>query len=168
MNIERKISEDKIPHLVANILHSCTIVIGLMLPLLVREQVSKLEELIANLYFTLTHIVLAFKIFTFVQVNRKMKETARATNNNDNTANYPENLTAKEMILFWLSPHIVYKASNSEGHKSAQLTRRVGYIAYRIVELLILSVVFRYQFLVISEICEELLKGVSIAYKVER
>ena len=168
MYIERKISEDKIPHLMANILHTCTIVIGLMLPLLLRVQVAQLEELIANLYFTLTHIVLAFKIFSFVQVNRKMKETVRATNNNDNTANYPENLTAKELILYWFSPHIVYKPKKSVGQKSAQTDRRIGYIAYRIVELLILSVVFRYQFLVISEICEELLESVSIAYKVER
>ena len=166
--IERQIAEDKISYLVANILHTCTIVTGLMLPLLVRARVSHLEELIANLYFTLTHLVLAFKMISFVQVNRKMKEIARASNNNDNPANYPENLTVKEMILFWLSPHIVYKATNSEDKQSAQVSRRAGYIVYRIVELLVLSLVFRYQFLVISEICEDLSKSVSVVFTVER
>merc|ERR1711976_661362 len=91
--IERLISEDKIPHLVANIIHTCIIVTGLILPLLLREHVSQLEELIANLYFTLAHLVLAFKMISFVKVDRTMKEKARATNNNNNQANYPENLT---------------------------------------------------------------------------
>ena len=168
MYIERQISEDKISHLVANILHTCTIVTGLVLPLLVREQVSQLEELIANLFFTLTHLVLAFKTISFVQVNRKMKEIARASNNNDNPANYPDNLTVKEMILFWFSPHIVYKATDSEDNQGAQVSRGVGYIVYRVVELLILSLVFRYQFLVISEICEDLSKSVSVVFTVER
>ena len=160
MYIERLISEDKIPHLVANVLHTCIIVTGLMLPLLMREQVSQLEELIANLYFTLTHLVLAFKMISFVQVNRTMKETARVTNNNHNQAKYPENLTAKEMIRFWLAPQIVYTATKSEDKESEKVSRRAGYIIYRIVELLILSLVFRYQFLIISEICEDMSKSV--------
>ena len=168
MYIERLISEDKIPHLVANVLHTCIIVTGLMLPLLMREHVSQLEELIANLYFTLTHLVMAFKMISFVQVNRTMKETARVTNNNDNQAKYPENLTAKEMIRFWLSPQIVYTATKSEDKESEKVSRRAGYIVYRIVELLILSLVFRYQFLIISEICEDLSKSVSFVYTVER
>ena len=168
MYIERLFSEDKIPHLVANIIHTCIIVTGLILPLLVREHVSQLEELIANLYFTLTHLVLAFKMISFVQANRTMKQKARVTNNNGNQANYPENLTVKEMVLFWFSPQIVYTASKSEDKESEKVSRRAGYIVYRIVELLILSLVFRYQFLVISEICEDLSKSVSFVFTVER
>ena len=168
MYIERLISEDKIPHLVANIIHTCIIVTGLILPLLVREHVSQLEELVANLYFTLTHLVLAFKMISFVQANRTIKEIARVTNNNDNQANYPENLTAKEMVLFWFSPQIVYTASKSEDKESEKVSRRAGHIVYRIVELLILSLVFRYQFLVISEICEDLSRSVSFVFTIER
>ena len=45
MIIERQIAEDKIPLLAANLLHTFTIVTGLLLPLMVRERVSQLEEL---------------------------------------------------------------------------------------------------------------------------
>ena len=141
-----------------------------MLPLLVRETVVELEGLIANLFFTLIHLVLTFKMISFVQVNRKMKETAKTSNNNDNPANYPENLTANELIMFWLSPQIVYKANKPEEKEKSKRTnpRKVGHIIYRIVELLVLSPVFRYQFLMISQICEELLQSGSVAFTVER
>ena len=161
--MERSVGFDQVKLEVANTVHSITIFITFLLPTLFMDGVKDLDSLMVNLFFNMVFIILALKTISYIHVNRTMRDTIIAANNNCKEAEiYPSNLTFRNIFKHWLSTSLVYRPSQLSSSKDeVKKPRKMLFIVYKLLETLGLLLVVRVPYLIITDVTGSLLEAVS-------
>ena len=152
--MEKLVSENRISKSLSSLVHYAIILLSFALPITLSHPLIDLDGLMVSLYTTLVYIVLAIKMISFVSVNRTFREAVISSNNNcDEAKIYPSNLTAKNLLIFWCSPSLVYCPKSL----ASTVSRRYSYLVFRFIELCSLLLLIRIPLMMISDVTLSLL-----------
>jgi len=151
LNVERFLADGNVSSSLAALVHSATVVLTFAIPVLYLGTELHLEGLVMNVLITVTYLVLAMKLTSFVLVNKKERE--KQCNSGEHLKNRAY-LEMKAFIFYWMSPSLVYRHNSVRKYKMN--TQR---LMIRVFEIALLSPVVRTLFLLISVTTSELLEA---------
>jgi len=140
--VEFLISINKISWEKALPCHIANITTILTLPVVFLSRQESLDGVTKNLIICLSYIILAMKLVSFIQVNKRNRDEMINSNNNSEEIDYPSDLTLANLVYFWMSPTLIYQPNVS--HLSGI---RLKVVLLRLMELCIMQVMVR-QFMV--------------------
>jgi len=123
---------------------------GLALPVVSLRRQENLDLLLQNLVVCVSFIILALKLVSFIQVNKRFREKPERKESKE----YPANLSLTNLACFWLSPTLVYRPQESPCKEI-----RVGFIVKKIVEVFFLQAIARQGMSLMPNVVEESLEA---------
>ena len=120
--------------------HIATITTLLTLPVVCLRRQESLDGVTKNLLVCLSYIILAMKLVSYIQVNKRNRD--EIVNNNNKDIHYPSDLKLGNLVYFWMSPTLTYQPNVS--HSSA-INLKV--VMWRSLELCVVQAMVR-QFMV--------------------
>ena len=147
LNVERFSRDGSVPPYLVGLTHMATIFSTFAIPVFYLRTEYDLEGLLMNVLVTVTYLVLAMKLFSFILVHPKERDDQC----NKNTENQID-MQIRPFFLYLMSPSIVYKPNPMK--KNEIKSRR---ILNRVLEIALLSFGIKALFVFISLVTAELL-----------
>ena len=142
LNVERFTSNGTVSSDLAALVHTATIISTFAIPTFYLGSETGIEGLAMNGLVTLTYLVLALKLISFVLV---LRETREKQSKREKQLGNQVDLELKTFLFFWLSPILVYRLNPV---KKYQISARRVFI--RVLEITLLCLVANALFLIIS------------------
>jgi len=153
--VELLISQNKISWDNALPCHLATLAMVLILPAVGLRRQLHLDGLIFNLLICFSYIIMAMKLVSYIQVNKKCREELV----NDNTTKqvvYPANLTLGSITYFLLSPTLTYQPNVSRTS-----TIQLNVVFLRALECCVLQLGVRSAIMAIPNVIVGLLEAIK-------
>ena len=142
LNVERFAVNRMVSSDLAALVHSATIISIFAIPMFYLRAETDVEGLAMNGLVSLTYLVLALKLTSFVLVLREAREKQGGKKRQElNTVD----LELKSFIFFWLSPTLVYRLNPIKKYKI-----NAWRVFHRVLEITLLCLVAKALFLMIS------------------
>ena len=142
LNVERFTQNGVVSSDLAGLVHLATITSTFAIPLFYLRSETDIEGLTMNALVTLTYLVLALKLISFVLVLREAREKQ---SKKEKQLGNSVDLELKTFMFFWLSPSLVYSLNPIKNYKI-----KAGRVFLRVLEITLLCVVANALFVIIS------------------
>jgi len=154
-SVELLLSQNKIRWDNALLCHLATLAMVLIIPAAGLRRQFHVDGLIFNLLICSSYIIMAMKLVSYIQVNKKCRDEL-VDNNNTKQVVYPSNVTLGSITYFLLSPTLTYQPNVSRTS-----TIQLNVVFLRALECCVLQLGVRSAIMAIPNVVVGLLEAIK-------
>jgi len=153
--LELLLSQQRISWRYSLLCHLLNIFFLLAMPALFLSKQNTLDGLLMNLLVVLGHGILAMKLYSYFQVNRKDRRRRYCSNNNEGSGS-SRNVTLQGIVEFWATPSLVYNLSSSKNYALSYSS-----VTVKLISIVGLQFIARQGMSLIPNILRELMEAME-------